>query len=375
MRSLVLSALFLLPVVARAAEPVVDYSRDIKPILADKCYACHGPDEPKRKAKLRLDDRAVAVKIAIVPGSADDSPLFQRVSSPDAKDMMPPPASKKPRLTDAQVRTIKAWINQGAKYDQHWAYVKPARPEVPKTAGTWATTPIDQFVAVEQAKHGLTPASPADRITLVRRLYFDLTGLPPTPADVDAFVNDKSPGAYEKLVDKLLGSEHYGERMAEYWLDLVRYSDTAGYHSDNHRDVALYRDYVINAFNANKRFDQFTIEQIAGDLLPNPTLDRRIASGYNRLLQTTEEGGAQPKEYAAKYAADRVRNASAVWLGSTMGCCECHNHKFDPFSTKDFYSLAAFFARVKPVSTPTFRKSRSAARTRPRCRRRNSPRN
>jgi hypothetical protein len=349
MRSLLSALLLLTPLAARAAGPAVDYTRDVKPILADKCYACHGPDEAKRKAKLRLDVRESAVKIAIVAGDAEHSALIERVTSPDAKDVMPPPVSKKLRLTDAQVQTIKVWINQGAKFDQHWAYVKPTRPDVPKSAGTWAETPIDQFVAAERAKHGFTPAPEADRVTLVRRLYFDLTGLPPTPAEVDAFVNDHSPGAYERLVDRLLSSEHYGERMAEYWLDLVRYADTGGYHSDNHRDVALFRDYVINAFNANKRFDQFTVEQLAGDLLPNPTLEQRIASGYNRLLQTTEEGGAQPKEYSAKYAADRVRNASAVWLGSTMGCCECHNHKFDPFTSKDFYSLAAFFADVQEL--------------------------
>jgi hypothetical protein len=206
--------------------------------------------------------------------------------------------------------------------------------------------PIDAFIAAGHEEQGLTPAPEADRVTLIRRLSFDLTGLPPTPEEVDAFVKDDRPDAYEKLVDRLLASPHYGERMAAYWLDLVRYADTGGYHSDNHRDVWLYRDYVIDAFNRNEPFDRFTAEQLAGDLLPNPTRETRIASGYNRLLQTTEEGGAQPKEYTAKYAADRVRNASVVWLASTMGCAECHSHKFDPFTNRDFYSFEAFFADV-----------------------------
>jgi uncharacterized protein DUF1553/uncharacterized protein DUF1549/cytochrome c len=341
--------LFVLPTFA--SEPVIDYTRDIKPILSDRCYACHGPDAAKRKAKLRLDVREDAVKVAIKPGKSAESPIVDRISSTDVDEMMPPPEAKKPRLTPEQVALIKRWIDEGAKFEQHWAYVKPQRPLVPPLAGSWSRNDIDRFVASEHAKHGLVPSPEADRVTLARRLYFDLTGLPPRPEEVDAFVNDRGADAYEKLVDRLLESKHFGERMAEYWLDLVRYADTQGYHSDNHRDVWPYRDYVINAFNANKRFDQFTIEQLAGDLLPNPTDEQRIASGYNRLLQTTEEGGSQPKEYIAKYAADRVRNASAVWLGSTMGCCECHNHKFDPFTTKDFYSLAAFFADIteKPV--------------------------
>src|SRR5262249_16884830 len=194
---------------------------------------------------------------------------------------------------------------------------------------------------------GLQPSTEADRRTLLRRLAFDLTGLPPTPEQIDAFQADAAPDAYDKLVDELLSSYHFGERMAMYWLDLVRYADTGGYHSDNHRDVAPYRDYVIQAFNSNKRFDQFTVEQLAGDLLPGATVEQKIASGYNRMLQTTEEGGAQPKEYTAKYAADRVRNAGTVWLGLTLGCAECHDHKFDPVKTKEFYRFAAFFADVK----------------------------
>ncbi len=347
---------------AADAKPV-DYSRDVQPILTASCYACHGPDEGKRKGKFRLDERAAAVKKAITPGDAAHSSLITRVTTADADRVMPPPDTKKDRLTAAQIDVLRRWIDQGAKFDQHWAYVKPTRPAAPAVKNkTWVRNPIDAFVAAGQQAHGFGPAPEADRVTLIRRLSFDLIGLPPTPDEVDAFVNDKSPAAYEKVVDRLLGSKQYGERMAEYWLDAVRYADTGGYHSDNHRDVWLFRDYVIDAFNANKRFDQFTVEQLAGDLLPHPTNEQRIASGYNRLLQTTEEGGAQPKEYTAKYAADRVRNVSSVWLASTMGCCECHNHKFDPFTTRDFYSLEAFFADVQekavgrqdqtPIMTP-----------------------
>jgi hypothetical protein len=326
----------------------VNYSQDVQPILSHSCYACHGPDEGKRKAKLRLDRREVAVKKAVKPGDAAGSPLVARITSTDPDEVMPPPRAKLAPLSAAQIDLLRRWIDQGAKFDVHWSYIKPVGPAPPPVKDrAWVRNPIDEFVAAGHEAHGFRPAPEADRVTLIRRLSFDLTGLPPTPAEVDAFVTDRSADAYEKLVDRLLASEHYGERLAVVWLDLVRYADTGGYHSDNHRDVYLFRDYVIKAFNENKRFDRFTVEQLAGDLLPNPTREQKIASGYNRLLQTTEEGGAQPKEYAAKYAADRVRNASTVWLAGTMGCCECHNHKFDPFSTKDFYSFAAFFADVQ----------------------------
>ncbi len=354
MRRMVLVAVVaVVPAAARlaaadVAPKPVDYSREVQPILTANCYACHGPDAGQRKAKLRLDQRDSAIKKVIKPGDAGHSSFIRRISSSDPDEVMPPPDSKKDRLTAAQIDVLRRWINEGAKFDIHWSYVKPVRPALPAVKNkARVRNAVDAFVAAGQETHGLAPAPEADRITLIRRLSFDLTGLPPTPEEVDAFVNDKSPDTYEKLVDRLLASKHYGERMAMYWLDAVRYADTGGYHSDNHRDVWLFRDYVINAFNANKRFDQFTIEQLAGDLLPNPTIEHRIASGYNRLLQTTEEGGAQPKEYTAKYAADRVRNASTVWLASTMGCCECHNHKFDPFTTKDFYSFSAFFADIQ----------------------------
>jgi hypothetical protein len=335
---------------ARADAPV-NYTRDIKPILSSRCYTCHGPDEGKRKAKLRLDVRENAIQKVIKPGDAAGSELIARVTSKEPTEVMPPPKAKLPALTTQEIDLLRRWIDQGAKFDTHWSYVKPVRQVLPDVKDKpWCRNAIDYFVAAKRQAAGLNAAPEADGITLIRRLSFDLIGLPPTPEEVQAFVNDSRPDAYEKLVDRLLASPHFGERMAMYWLDLVRFADTGGYHSDNHRDVWLYRDYVINAFNTNKRFDQFTIEQLAGDLLPNPTREQRIASGYNKLLMTTEEGGAQPKEYTAKYAADRVRNASVVWLAGTMGCAECHNHKYDPYTTKDFYSFEAFFADVEEIA-------------------------
>ncbi len=337
-----------------AADPApkpVNFDHDVRPIFAAKCYACHGPDGAKRRGDLRLDIKTDALQKIIKPGDAAGSKLFQRIHGDVADHLMPPPNAKTGPLSPDQIDTLRRWVEQGAKFERHWAYVPPVRPPLPDVKNrTWIRNPIDAFVAAAQEREGFQPAPEADRVTLLRRLSFDLTGLPPTPDEVDAFVKDASPDAYEKVVDRLLASPHYGERMAIYWLDLVRYADTAGYHSDNHRDVWMYRDYVIGAFNADEPFDRFTVEQLAGDLLPNPTEQQRIASGYNRLLQTTEEGGAQPKEYTAKYAADRVRNASVVWLGSTMGCAECHSHKFDPFTNKDFYSFEAFFADVKEAA-------------------------
>jgi hypothetical protein len=343
------------PAAPSHAAAAVDFNRDVVPILSNNCFKCHGPDPSERKARLRLDVQAIATKpaesgeIAIVPGNPDNSELVRRIFSDDDDERMPPPKSNK-HLTDAQRQVLKHWIAQGAVYKQHWSYVAPQRPMLPRQTGSQPRNPIDDFVLAKLKEQKLQPSAEADRVTLVRRLYFDLIGLPPLPGQVAEFVNDRDPKAYEKLVDRLLASEHFGERMAMYWLDLVRYADSCGYHSDNERDVYLYRDYVIRAFNANKPFDRFTIEQLAGDLLPDASVETRIASGYNRLLQTTEEGGAQAKEYAAKYAADRVRNISGVWLGSTMGCCECHDHKFDPFKTRDFYSMEAFFADVKEAA-------------------------
>ena len=342
---------------ARAAESplpaVVEFNRDIRPILSDNCFACHGPDLGQRQAGLMLHTEEGAFadrdgRRAVVPGKPDQSELYRRVTSTDGGQRMPPPKAGK-QLSKRQTELLRKWIEQGAKWQKHWSLIPPRRAAVPESRDPKAEVrnPIDAFVLARLEEEGLAPAPEADRRTLARRLAFDLTGLPPAPEQVEAFAADRSADAYEKLVEGLLASQHYGERLALYWLDLVRYADTGGYHSDNHRDIALYRDYVIRAFNANQRFDQFTLEQLAGDLLPDATAEQKVASGYNRLLMTTEEGGAQPKEYAAKYAADRVRNVSTVWLASTLGCAECHDHKFDPFTAKEFYQFAAFFADVK----------------------------
>jgi hypothetical protein len=334
------------------AAPPVDFNRDIRPILATQCYACHGPDDKARKADLRLDVRDIAVKSgAIAPGKPDASTLLQRITSKDPDEVMPPVKSKKPPLTPEQIDLFKRWVAEGAKYSEHWSFAKLTRPTVPLVKNAaWVRSPVDAFLLARIEAEGLTPGQEADRVTLIRRLSFDLTGLPPSTKDVQAFVADKSPDAYEKLVDRLLASPHYGERMALWWLDLVRFADSAGYHSDNEINVAPYREWVIRAFNANQSFDRFTVEQLAGDLLPNPTRSQRVATAYNRLLQTTEEGGAQAEEYIAKYSSDRVRNFGQVWLGGTVMCAECHNHKFDPYTQKDFYSLAAFFADVQEAA-------------------------
>jgi mono/diheme cytochrome c family protein len=351
-----LAGLALLCAAARlAAGAGVDFNREIRPILSANCFACHGPDAAERKADLRLDVKDGAFADlgdhrAIVPGKPEESELIRRVSSADPDEAMPPADSGK-KLTADQIALVRRWVAEGANWQEHWAYVKPARPAVPSVGSTAGIAdPIDSFVRARLAETGLAPSPEANRVTLIRRLSFDLTGLPPTASDVDAFVNDTAPQSYENLVDRLLASPHFGERMAMYWLDVVRFADTNGFHGDNHRDIGLYRDYVITAFNENKPFDRFTVEQLAGDLIEGASRETKIASGYNHLLMTTREGGAQPKEYLAKYAADRVRNASSVWLGATMGCCECHDHKFDPFLTKDFYSFAAFFADIKEVA-------------------------
>ncbi len=349
-----------------ADDEKVDFDRDVKGILSDNCFKCHGPDDKDRKEELRLDLREQLFAkrgdhFTVVPGKPGESELFKRIVSDDEFAKMPPPDSGK-TLTKKQIDIIRKWIAQGAEWKGHWAYTSVKRPAVVnvKRPG-FVRNEIDRFVLGSLNRKRVAPANEADRITLIRRLSFDLTGLPPTTAQVTDFLADKSDGAYEALVDRLLRSPHFGERMALYWLDQVRYADTGGYHSDNHRDVWLYRDYVIKSFNENLPYNQFTIEQLAGDLLPQPTRWQRIASGYNRLLKTTEEGGAQGKEYQAKYDADRVRNISEVWMASTMGCSECHNHKFDPFTMKDFYSLAAMFGDIQ--ERPVGRQAQTAVPT------------
>jgi cytochrome c553 len=335
----------------RAASAPLDFNRDVRPILAENCFACHGMDANKRVAGLRLD-RADALrplpsgKTAVVPRNLKASALYQRITAHNS--MVMPPVSSGKKLTAPQIKTLRRWIEQGGRYASHWAYIPPGKTPLPtvRNAG-WPLNPIDRFILARLEKEKVRPSPGADRPTLARRLSLDLLGLPPRVDDVQSFVSDARPDAYERLVDRTLASLHYGERMAEYWLDLVRYADTVGYHGDQDVTVWPYRDYVIDAFNRNKRFDVFTREQLGGDLLPNAGREQKVASGYNRLGMMTAEGGAQDKEYLAKYSSERVRNASVVWLGQTVGCAECHDHKFDPITAKDFYRFAAFFADLK----------------------------
>jgi hypothetical protein len=321
----------------------VEFNRDVRPILSDTCFYCHGPDASHRQAGLRLDDREDAIAHeAFTPGNAIDSLLIQRIESDDSDAIMPPPESNK-KLTTRQKEVLKRWIAQGAEYQNHWAYDPIRRPEVSETENA-----IDFLVRKRLNGLGLKPSPEADRRTLIRRLYSDLIGLPPTPDAVKWFVDDTSEDdSYERLVEGLLSDEHYGEQMAMHWLDAVRFADTIGYHSDNPRNVWPYRDYVIRSFNSNKPFNRFTIEQIAGDLLPDADQETRVGSCFNRLLLTTEEGGAQPKDYESRMLADRVRAIGTIWLGQTTGCAQCHDHKFDPFTARDFYSLGAFFADIQ----------------------------
>ncbi len=343
--------ILLLSAPLSAADNEIDFAQQIRPILSDKCFACHGPDEKTREADLRLDVRENAIELnAFVPGKPDESELVRRILSTDEDERMPPPQAHK-QLSKQEIDLLRRWVAEGATYQQHWSYRPLVRPAVEKVEHPDSKGAIDSLILAKLNRRGLTLAAPADRATLCRRLYLDLLGVPPTQLELDQFLADESADAWDKLVTKLLDDHRFGERMAVYWLDLVRYADTIGYHSDNFMEVSAYRDYVIGAFNDNKPFDQFTIEQLAGDLLPEPTKEQLVASGYNRLLQTTEEGGAQAKEYITIYAADRVRNVSGVWLGQTLGCAQCHDHKYDPLTTRDFYSMAAFFADIneKPV--------------------------
>ncbi len=329
------------------ADEPIDFETQIRPLLTDKCFLCHGPDSTQRQSGLRLDVRREAVDYgAIVPHKPDESLLVQRIFETDQTMRMPPVESHK-SLTEEEKGTLRRWIAEGAPYQVHWAYRPPASSETPVVHDAkWPLNWIDNYLLCDMEQAGVSPAPPADRRTLLRRVYFDLIGLPPTPEELHAFLADSSPGAYEKVVDRLLASEHFGERLAIYWLDLVRYADTVGYHGDQDHNISPYRDWVIDALNDNMRFDQFTRAQLAGDLLPDPSVDQIIATGYNRLLQTSHEGGVQPGEYRAIYAADRVRNLSGVWMAATIGCAQCHDHKYDPYTTEDFYSLSAFFADI-----------------------------
>ena len=335
---------------ARAlAEDLIEFNREIRPILSDRCFACHGPDEQSREADLRLDDRLTATNSdggAILPGNADESELIRRIESKDESEIMPPPEHGK-ALSAKEIEILRRWVDQGAKYQRHWSFAPLKRPQVPSLQSGQPKNALDAFIRQRLAAEGIDPAEPADPRTLARRLSFDLTGLPPDPQLVERFIDEPTDESYADLIEHFLKSPHFGERMAMYWLDLVRYADTLGYHGDQPRSVSPFRDYVIKAFNDNKPFDQFTTEQLAGDLIPNASLSQKVASTYNRLNRASGEGGVQPKEYLAKYSADRVRTTGAVWLGSTIGCAECHDHKFDPFTARDFYRFAAFFADIK----------------------------
>lgn len=335
---------------AQAGDPI-SFNRDVRPILSNNCFMCHGPDHGQRKANLRLDMQTDALAphkhgVPLTPGDLQHSQIYLRITSTDPDRQMPPPDSGK-KITRAQINTLKRWIEQGGEYQKLWSFIAPVRSELPsvKNAG-WCRNPIDRFILARLEQEGLSPSPEADKATLVRRLSLDLLGLPPTLEEVDQFVNDKAPDAYEKLVDRLLANPHFGERLALDWLDAARYADTHGYHIDSGRDQTRWREWVIDAFNKDKPFDQFTIEQLAGDLLPNATLEQKIATGFVRNNMINFEGGAIPQEYQTAYIIDRVNTTSMVWLGLTVNCCQCHDHKYDPLTQKDYYQLYAYFNNV-----------------------------
>jgi hypothetical protein len=326
----------------------VDFNRDIRPILSDTCFTCHGPDDKQRQAGLRFDTKEGAFRKpgVIVAGDAASSRLIQRITAKDP-DLRMPPINSGHALTEKQIEMLRRWVDEGAKWETHWAYLAPKRPDLPKVNNiAWPRNGIDHFILARLEREGLKPEAEADRVTLLRRVTYDLTGLPPAPAEIDSFLADKSADAYEKRVDQLLRSPHYGERMAMEWLDLARYADTHGYHIDSHRDMWPWRDWVIKAFNNNMPFDRFTVEQLAGDLLPDATLDQKIASGFNRNHMINFEGGAIPEEYQVEYVVDRVEATATTWMGMTLGCARCHSHKYDPLTQREFYQFFAFFNTV-----------------------------
>ena len=341
-------AIAVMPLVASflgSAEPDVDFNRDIRPILSNKCYACHGPDEKERKGKLRLDNFDGATKSsAAVPGDPAKSELLHRVSSKNADEVMPPPKSGK-TISQAERTTLERWIRQGAKYATHWSYAKPVRPAVPAiTNPPWPiSNAIDAHLLAKLAGSKLKPNPLADKETLIRRVSLDLIGLPPTIAEIDEFLKDDNPEAYERLVDRLLKKPSFGEHWARLWLDLARYADSAGYADDGPRTIWPFRDYVIDSLNANKPFDAFTIEQLAGDLLPNATNETRTATAFHRNTMTNSEGGTSDEEFRNVAVVDRVNTTFAVWMGTSLACAQCHTHKYDPISQKEYFQLFAFF--------------------------------
>jgi len=343
----------LLAPLAGARDTAVEFNRDIRPIFSDKCYTCHGPDAGNRKTKLRFDIETGAKielakgRLVISPGDPEKSELYRRVASTDNTIRMPPAYMGREKLTDREIDLIRRWIEQGAKWEQHWAFIPPKRPPIPDVSQKdWPHNPIDNFVLERLEREGLTHSADAAKRTLIRRVSLDLTGLPPTPAEAQAFLDDASPRAYERVVDRLLASPRYAERMAFRWMEAARYGDTNGYQTDGVRQMWRWRDWVIHAFDRNMPFDEFTIEQLAGDLLPNPTLDQRIATAFNRNHRSNAEGGIVPEEFRVEYVADRAETTSTVWLGLTVGCARCHDHKYDPIKQKEYYSLFAYFNNV-----------------------------
>ena len=342
----ILSLTLCMGIIVPTAYSEIRFNRDIRPILSEKCFRCHGPDAGARKGKLRLDIQEDAIKEAIIPGDAEASEFIMRIIHSDPDELMPPPDSEL-SLKQSEIKLLTQWVKEGAPYEAHWSFMPLKAPAIP--ASDWSDNPIDALIANQLTREGLAPSPQADPITLIRRLSYDLTGLPPAPEVVAAFQADPSETHYNTLVDQYLDSAAHAERMAMDWLDQVRYADTNGYHSDEFRSVWPYRDYVIDSYKQNKPFDQFTIEQLAGDLLPDATQEQKVGAAFNRLNQITAEGGAQAKEYLAMYAKDRVRATASVWMGATMVCAECHDHKYDPYTMKDFYSLGAFFADIQEV--------------------------
>ena len=343
MKLLFLLTFVLVPFFAVAKE--VDFNRDVRPILSQNCYVCHGPDKEHRKAKLRLDTEEGFQKV-FSKKTPSDSEIIHRITSHDPDEIMPTPESGK-SLNDEEVKILTQWVKEGGEYSQPWAYTKPVWNPVKNKGDPWVHNWIDSILLDHWSEIGMSPSPDSNKVTLIRRLSFDLTGLPPKPDMIKKYLSATNPKpVYLDIVQELLDSDHYGERMSMYWLDLVRFADTVGYHGDQDHNISPYRDYIMEAFNQNMPFDQFTREQLAGDLLDSPSIDQKVATGYNRLLQTSHEGGVQPREYLAIYAADRIRNVSGVWMGATVGCAQCHDHKYDPYTARDFYSMSAFFADI-----------------------------
>lgn len=348
--TLLLLLIFVLPAAPQALAEV-DFNRDVLPILSDKCFHCHGPDNETREADLRLDvqddmfGERDGHKI-VSPGNSQQSELVQRIRSQDADQRMPPADSKR-QLSPAEIDVLTAWVDEGAKWTKHWAFEVPRRAALPSVRQIeWTRNAIDHFVLNRLEVESLAPSPPASRETLIRRVTLDLTGLPPDPDEIDAFLNDDSPNSYERLVERLLASPRYGEHMARPWLDAARYADTDGYQNDRTRYMWPWRDWVIMALNDNMPFDQFTIEQLAGDLLPDATLFQQIATGFGRNHRINSEGGSIPEEWAVEYVVDRIDTVGTVWLGLTLGCARCHDHKYDPLTQRDYYRLFAFFNNV-----------------------------